>query len=91
MNKEEFTDFLKRKAEERSGSTHWAKTATNTDDYWHLYKPGVDWLEDDMDLKEDGVVKIMYDKTLGIGDDTSQEFKTTYDDFVSNYDKTVRR
>lgn len=68
----------------------WCKVATNSDDFWSLYKPGVDWLEDDMNLSVDGVVKITFNKSL-CGKDTSKIFETTYEDFVANYDKTVNR
>jgi len=90
MNKEEFIEFLKTKQEEASGlNPSWCKIATNSDDYWKLNKPAVDWLEDDMDLSEDGIVKITYAKSLYGG--KPKTFETSYDDFKDNYEKTIRR
>jgi hypothetical protein len=88
MNKEEFIAFLKEKENELEFQTHWAKVAINSDDYWHLYKPAVDWLEDYMDLTKDNIVQITYNQSLY--NDTSKIFETTYDDFVENYHKTIK-
>lgn len=88
MTKQEFISFLKDKAKEREYITHWKQMASNSDDFWELFKPCVDWLEDDMDLREEGVVLITYNKSL-YDNESAKEFRTTYEDFVENYDKTV--
>ena len=88
MNKNEFIEFLKQKAEERPYGTHWSKVATNSDDFWKLYKPGVDWVEDTMDLKVEGVVEINYN--ISLYDGSCKVFKTSYDDFKENYEGSLR-
>jgi len=90
MNKREFILFLTKKAEERNSLClkHWAKTYSNSNDYWHLNIPCVDWLEDDMDLTEENIEKITYNKSL-CGDDESKTIETTYEDFIKNYDKRL--
>lgn len=88
MNKEEFIVFLKEKAKENEFLPHWVKTHSNSDDYWRLYKPFMDWLEDDMDLTKEDVVKITFNKSLY--DNTSEVFETTYDDFIKNYEKNKK-
>jgi len=90
MTKQELIDFLKEEESKRSGITHWSRVYTNSDDYWNLTKPGVDWLEDDMDISKEGVVKITYNKSL-YGQDDSKVFESTYDDFKANYNKTTSR
>jgi|JFJP01.1.fsa_nt_gi hypothetical protein len=87
MNKSDFILFLIKMSSENINC--WRKTYENSDDYWHLYKPFVDWLEDDMDLTKDGVVKITYNKSL-YDNESAKIFETTYDDFVKNYNKTIR-
>ena len=90
MTKEEFISFLKEKAEHHGiGCTHWKQTYENTEDFWHLYKPFVDWVEDTMNLTEDGVVLITYNQSLY--ENISKEFRTTYEDFIQNYNKTISR
>ena len=86
MIKSEFIDFLEN--QEKSTMTCWCKIYTNSDDYWKLYKPAVDCVEDDMDLTTEGIVKITYNKQLYTN--TFETFETTYDDFVKNYSKTIR-
>jgi hypothetical protein len=88
MTKQEFILFLKDKAQEREYLNHWKQMASNSDDFWMLYKPFVDWVEDDMDLREEGVVIITYNKSL-YENERAKEFRTTYEDFVKNYDKTL--
>lgn len=87
MNKIEFIEFLTKQASIREHLPHWRKTALNTDDYWDLYRPAVDWLPDDMDLTNEDIVKITYNK--GLYSNTSDEFITTYDDFATNYFNTL--
>jgi hypothetical protein len=88
MTKSEFITFLKEKQEERGIElSHWRQTSSNNDDWWHLYKPFVDWLEDDMCLFLKDVVRIRYNKTLY--GNTTKQYDTTYEDFVKNYDKTL--
>lgn len=88
MEKHEFIEFLINKSKERDLiSSHWVQTYTNSTKYWTLFKPFVDWLADDLELTEDGQVKITYDKSLY--GNTSKIFQTSYEDFVKNYDKTV--
>jgi len=87
MNKIEFIEFLKQKELERKNITHWARAATNSDEMWKLYKPFVDWFEDSMDLKNEGIVEIHFSKCLYDG--SFKVFKTTYDDFKENYYKSL--
>jgi len=86
MSKQEFIDFLTQKANERKHQTHWAKIYTNSDDHWELYVPCVDWFADSIDLTVEGFVKVEYDKSMF---DNTKIFQTTYEDFMTNYDKTV--
>jgi len=90
MNKQKFVDFLNKKAEERQYMTHWKKVYSNSDDFYQLHKPAVDWLEDSMDLRVEGVVKISYNQSL-YDNESTKIFETTYDDFVTNYDKTISK
>ena len=88
MTKQEFISFLKDKAKEREYQSHWHNPYGNSDDFWELYKPAVDWFEDDMDLREEGVVIITYNKSL-YDNNPSKEFRTTYDNFVKEYDRYI--
>jgi len=82
MNKQEFIEFLNAKAEERSNLSHWRKEFSNSDDFWNLFLPGVDWLPDSIDLREDGVVEIVFCD--------GSEANITYDEFSENYNKYLR-
>jgi hypothetical protein len=88
MTKQEFITFLKDTAKEKEHIIHWKRIYDNSDDFWKLYKPFMDWLEDDMDLSKEDVVIISYNKSL-YDNDSAKEFRTTYEDFVKNYDKTL--
>lgn len=84
MTKKEFIDFLNEKASSSTGSvSHFVKMFSNSDDYWNWYRPGVDWLEDDINLSTEGKVVFTYDKSLG--DDTSIEEEYTYEDFIEKF------
>lgn len=90
MTKSEFIKFLIEKEEVRGLMMPcWVRTYTNSDDHWKLNKPAVDWLEDDMNLSTEGLVKITYNKSL-YDNDSAKVFETTYEDFCKNYDKTCR-
>lgn len=84
MTKEEFIVFLKTKAEEAGEyNTHWKKTG---EEYWTLFHPTLDWMEDEMDLTEDGVVKITYFESVY---DDPKSIKMTYKDFVADHSKSI--
>ena len=88
MTKQEFISFLRAQAKAREHLNHWKQMASNSDDYWELYKPAVDGLEDDMDLREEGVVIVTYNKSL-YDNNSAKEFRTTYDDFAKHYNDTL--
>ena len=56
MTKQEFINYLKESASLNNYTPHWRQTYTNSEDYWSYYKPGVDGLEDDLEIKEDSVI-----------------------------------
>ena len=88
MNKSEFIIFLKQEESKRRFMPHWGKVATNSDDYWKLIRPAVDWLEDDMDLTVENVVKITYDKSL-YSHEEPKVAELSYEEFADNYVKTL--
>ena len=88
MTKSEFITFLIEKEQERGlNLSHWRKTYDNSDNFWHLYRPFLDWVEDEMCLYHENCVQITYEQSL-YGND-SKKYETTYEDFVKNYDKTT--
>jgi hypothetical protein len=89
MNKSEFITFMKHEELKRPYMPHWGKVASNSDDYWKLIRPAVDWLEDDMDLTTDYVVKITYNKSL-YSNESAKVAELSYEEFVENYDRTLR-
>ena len=89
MNKQEFINFLKENEQERQLRPRWQKSYSNSDDYWGLCLPAVDWFPDAMDLTIENVVKVNYN--IDQYKDTSDEFETTYEEFAMNYDQIVNR
>lgn len=89
MIKEEFIEFLKTESEKRGFGNKWAQLLTSSDDFWRKFIPGVDRLEDDMDLSQDGKVIIKYNKSL-YSKDKEKIFETTYEDFVQNYQRSLQ-
>lgn len=87
MTKQEFIDFLKFEESEREFTVHWKRTYSNSDDYWTLYVPARDWLEDTLDLTTESVVKIECNKNLAT--DSCDTIELRYDEFVNNYNKTT--
>lgn len=88
MTKQEFITFLKVKAEEAGlFNTRWKRTYLNNEDYWSLCHPTLDWLEDQMDLREDGIVKITYFEGGLYG--TPKTITMSYIDFVADHSKSV--
>ena len=88
MTKSEFISFLTEKQEERGiNLPHWRKTYDNHDDWWHLYKPFVDWAEDEMLLRFEGCVIVTTNISLYGNDRIKTEY--TYEDFIKNYDKSL--
>jgi hypothetical protein len=86
MNKAEFVEFLNEMT--TVNLNYWRKISTDSDDHWQLYKPFVDWFEDDMDLSVEGIVRITYNKSL-YENESAKIFETTYDDFAKNYGDTI--
>lgn len=87
MTKEDFITFLKIKAEEAGlFATRWKRTYLNNEDYWSLCHPTLDWVEDQMDLTEDGVVKITHFESLY---DDPKTITMSYIDFVADHSKSV--
>lgn len=87
MTKSEFIEFLEKKAIEREHISHWQRASSNSDDFWNLYRPFVDWMEDEMDLRVDDVVKISWDRSFYY--DSEKVFETTYEGFAQNYILTL--
>ena len=81
MNKQEFIDFLKEKSKEKD-LTHWRKVYQNSDDYWELFIPCVDWMPDFISLDKEGVVKMECDRSLF---DNSKVISLTYEEFKKIY------
>jgi hypothetical protein len=87
MTKAEFISFLKIKAEEAGlFVSHWKQTYVNSEEYWKLYRPCVDWMEDKMDLTIDGVVTITFNESFY---DDPKSIDMTYEEFAENYSKSV--
>lgn len=90
MTKEDFIKFLETKATEAVFSSHFARTYTNSDDYWKWYIPAVDCLEDDIDLSVDNQVKFTYNKSLYDNESSIEEF-FEYEEFIEKFYNTKRR
>lgn len=86
MNKIEFIGFLKSKEIELQHVTHWQQSFEGVDEHWTLYRPSVDWLEDRMDLSQEGIVKIIYSEAFY---DDPNSIEMTYDEFVEDYYKSI--
>ena len=80
MNKEEFVAYLNKYHEEHKYQPHWVKTASNSDDYWRYYNPGVDWLEDDIKLKNNKVI-LTYNKSL-YDNNSAKKLEFSYEEFL---------
>lgn len=85
MTKIEFINFLKEKAQNTLIS-HWKQSFEDIDEHWRLYRPSVDWMEDQMDLSTDGVVRITFSESFY---DDPKSIDMTYEEFVENYSKSV--
>ena len=87
MTKQDFISFLKEKVEEAGlFNSHWKQSYNNSEDYWKLYHPTLDWMEDRMDLTEDDIVTITYFESIY---DDPKSIEMTYEEFVTNYSKSV--
>lgn len=87
MTKQDFITFLKLKAEEAGlFASYWKKSFTNSEDYWTLCHPTLDWMEDQMDLSEDGVVEIKYFESIY---DDPKMIRMTYMDFIADHSKSI--
>jgi hypothetical protein len=87
MTKQDFIAFLKVKAEEAGlHGTRWKRRFLNNEDYWTLVHPTLDWMEDQMDLTEDGEVKITYFESIY---DDPKSITMSYIDFVADHSKSV--
>lgn len=88
MNKKEFIEFLDEQCKLNEWDWHWERTYSNSDDDWSLRKAGVDCYEDYLTLREDELVKLTRNGTGNYLE--SKSYIITYDQFVENYDKTLR-
>lgn len=87
MTKEDFITFLKLKAEEAGlHKTRWKRTYLDCEDYWTLCHPALNWMEDKMDLTEDGVVKITYSERIY---DDPKSISMSYLDFVADHPNSI--
>lgn len=76
MTREEFIDWLK--SQENRHRESWVQVATNTDEFWHLHIPMLDFFAPQMRiLEEEGYVKYEYGEM-----NDYQMKKMTYMDFV---------
>lgn len=87
MTKQEFITFLKVKVEEAGlFGSRWKQSYTNSEEYWTLCHPTLDWMEDKMDLTEDGVVTITYFESIY---DDPKSIDMTYEEFIADHSKSV--
>lgn len=87
MTKAEFISFLKEKVEEAGlFNSHWKPIYGNSEEYWELYHPTLDWMEDRMDLTEDGIVTITYFESIY---DDPKSIEMTYEEFIADHSKSV--
>ena len=86
MTKEEFIKILEQKESESNFTPHFGRAYTNSDDYWNWYMPGVDCLEDDIDLSVDGQVKFTYNKSL-YDNESSKQMICSYEEFMEKFFK----
>lgn len=88
MTKSEFITFLKEKAlrAENTLIAHWRPSFEGIDEHWTLYRPALDWMEDLMDLSTEGIVRITFNESFY---DDPKMIEMTYEEFVTNYSKSV--
>jgi len=90
MTKPEFIELLAKLEYECSerGLNHW-RCVSMDNNHWNYLQYGIDGLTEDMDLSEDGVVKITFwnDSHLYPGSKEPEVIKTTYD----SYSKLLKR
>lgn len=83
MTRQELIDFLSKKEKDSGGLVQcWKRTFANSDDYWYLFKPAVDWFEDDIELTENKVI-LTYDKDL-LDDKRCNVDEYSFEEFAGN-------
>lgn len=84
MTRKEFIIKLKIKALEDQKS-YWKQSYDDSEDFWVLYRPNIDWKEDMMTVHDLNVI-IVYSESFY---DEPKEIKLSFEEFIENYSNSV--
>ena len=89
MNKAEFIQYLSDKETQKEkqrgfSSFYWKRMYSNSDTYWMFHNPIVSMLEDMIDLTNDNIVKLIFNRCL-YGNEDEKSMELTYAEFIKKY------
>ena len=84
MTRVDFIIKLKEKSFDNK-NTHWKQSFSDSEDFWTLYRPSLNWMEDDMTV-HDLNVTIVYSERFY---DDPKQINMSFDDFINNYSNSV--
>lgn len=91
MTKQDLIDFLEKEQTSRSESysLNYYQCCSEDKSQWRLHRPAVDWVEDELEILEDGTVKI-YQWLSGINVSPTVSI-VSYEDFLEPNSKNEKK